>query len=185
MKTSKNKIYNILIIVLGILVTVFAYYKINNLCYQNNELMREIELKNVKLAMQNRIVELQSKNIWEIGLLDSISFKSIKKEFRINKYKIIFYFESMGCAKCFEFHKRQLLEQIGKNNFIIFWKNSLEYLKKEFWGFNFAKIANKNKAFEQIVLFITPSGKIIYADLPEYGLYELSAKFYENCAAFL
>jgi|SRR5690606_1246273 len=123
----------------------------------------------------------EGKYIWDTGILTKSEFIKIE----ITTPKIFLWIDSIDCSSCYEFHLRRIKNEFGINKTIIVYNKKITFLKLDFKNYYFIDSDVNNKIFSQLVALVEPNGKIIYADFPQYALYNYSGKFYEIVERYL
>lgn len=147
---------------------------------RNKDLSENINTKaNLQANSQvllNRL-NVENKFIWDVGIIS----KEESQEFlenSIHKKHIFFVYDSIGCAKCYNFHKNKLLLEKDQKNLVVLDYGRLEFLKKDFRNKKFLKAKTNNANYKQLILIVNSDGRILYSDFPQYENLEYSEKFY-------
>jgi len=173
------KILFCLLIVMDVILLFILMYQKTKYSLQNNDylLLKDKVRKTEKFYSEKQA--FKGKNLSEIGLLTKEEFDLFIIEKRLKLYKMIVVFDSVTCPACYEFHKRQITNIIGDKNVIIIHKNKNKLLFNDFRSAELLFSHSNIKNYYQLILIIDINGKIIDADLPSYGFYDLSKRFYK------
>lgn len=181
----KNKIFFGIIFLLNLTVLILYITQKDSLALEKANLEKREENYKQIVSYLNKKFNTEGKYIWETNLLDKKSFRSIFPKKSVKMSKIFLWFDTSGCEKCYVYHMRSIKELIGRKNSIIIYNNKFKYLKADFRGYPFINNTGENNNFNDIVMLVNSDGRVLYADFPTSGLYNLSKKFYEIASNYL
>lgn len=175
---NRNFIFCLLIFSIAFTVLSFLYIKKRSeLLITNKQLKKQSSLS----SYMNSKFEIEGKYLWDINLINKEEYASFL--FKKDEYKIIVWFDSVGCPKCYNFHVRNIMSKIGLKNILVLY-NQLKYIRKDYFGAAFYYAFRNNCKYKQLILLVNSDGKILYADFPQFKQLELSEKFYNIISSY-
>lgn len=177
-----NKFLNVFIIIIVLLSGLLIIY-LNN---KDNITSKKLEAENKKVHLYLSAKELiEGKYLWDLNLLskqifaDSLSYKE-------DSYKIFFWYDSVGCSRCYDFHLYNIKNSFGEDRSVIIYNGEFSFMKKDFNKAKFINCTNKKQVHKQLVLLVNNMGRILYADFPQYEqldswgtyFYQVSANYH-------
>ncbi|MFA3784231.1 hypothetical protein ABRY23_14320 [Melioribacteraceae bacterium 4301-Me] len=122
--------------------------------------------------------EIDGKYIWDLGLISKETFYSRKPKL-VNRMNIFILYDSIGCLRCYEFHRSNLLSKIGPENIIVIYNRELKFIKRDFRKARIINLEKREVKYNQLILLVNSSGRIVYSDFPQYQLIKnRSEEFY-------
>ncbi|MFA8343215.1 MAG: hypothetical protein ACEPO8_09635 [Rhodothermaceae bacterium] len=149
------------------------------LIYQKNGLqntLNEIETQSNKYGKhQLKRDQIEGSFLWETKLLTKKEFEQIFVNEDEQKPKLFFIYDSLGCQKCYNFHKQYLT----KGNSIIFYNNEFEFMLSDFRNFKMIAYNKFDLPSKQVVMLVDFTGRILRSDFLEFEDLGVAEKFYE------
>jgi len=171
----ENKMLYSGIVILTIL-SIYLLYERNELNYTNNYINSEsLSYKNI---LENKS-KIENKKIWETGIFDKTEYDNFIKLYG-KKDRIFFLYDSVGCLKCYNFHKNMLNNKFSEENFVIVDYSKFSFLKKDFYRARFISAKENRSNYSQLLLLVDKTGKILYSDFPQFENLKYSSLFYKR-----
>jgi len=163
-------------IITSLFLLILIFYEKNKLYTNYHELVKKERRINKYFNEKSGI---EGEYIWDLNLVEKD--RIIKM---LDGYKIVIWYDSIGCPKCYTFHRNRI-HQIGMKNVIVLYNGQYQFMKKDFIKSQFLIAHNKNSKYKQIIMLINKDGIILYSDLLKYQLFGYSNLFYNIVEKYL
>lgn len=179
MKNKSNFLYfGTGLIILALFITLI--FQKNTLTNNLTELER---LSEKHTQYQFKRDQVEGKFLWETDLLTEKTFDSLLTDKKFNTPHLFFLYDSLGCQKCYDFHKRYLLSEKFSENSTILYNAEFKFLLADFRKLNILNFEEYKKIpSRQFAVLVDTNGRILRGDFLEFEDLELSEKFYQFAA---
>jgi hypothetical protein len=172
---KKNIIIAILVIINIVVLISFSISK-SRFYIDKNEMQNEIVYYNRLESYFTSKLNIEGHHIWETGVLTKTDFYKLSKEIKFPK--LIFWYDSLGCSRCYTDQVRNIKNKIGVMNTLIIYNGKYTFLKLDLRNCLFVNASKGNKKFSDFLALVDTNGRIIFGDFPEYGLAKFNGMFY-------
>lgn len=182
MKFNKDTLSTFIIFTVSVIIIGILYSQKTALKIEKEDIILKQKLSEQYLYSK---FEFEGKYIWETSLLNKSEFDTLIQEKNTLKPVLFFWYDSVGCSKCYELALRNLNTQELVKNLFILYNGHFSFLKQDFRGAKFYDCNGRTNKYNQVVFLVNPDGKILATDFLKYEKLEYNKKFYKIVRRYL